>query len=131
MDGVTKLQELSGWILPDGSWKPAEEWWHVSVLYDLESEQCTALNEELRGALKSGDEALIRRSAANSGFIKISRQQLDLISLNLNQLRTIQRLLELMNPDEELTLLLDHGHRQKKMSVERMLKLRSVNPITS
>jgi hypothetical protein len=129
MDGVTKLQDLSGWILPDGSWKPAEEWWHVSVLYDLETEQCNALTEDLKAALKSGDEALIRRSAANAGFIKISRQQLDLVSLNLNQLRTIQHLLELMNPDEELTLLLEHGHRQKKISVERMLKLRSVNPV--
>lgn len=131
MDGVTKIQELSGWILPNGSWKPAEEWWHVSVLYDLESEHCSALNSELKAALKSGDEAQIRRSAANSGFIKVSRQQIDLISLNLSQLRTIQRLLELMNPDDELTLLLEHGHRQKKISVERMLKLRSVKPITA
>lgn len=129
MDGVTKLHELSGWILPDGGWQPAEEWWHVSVLYDLESQVCPALNPELKAALKSGDEALIRRSAANSGFIKISRQQLDLVSLSLQQLRTLQRLLELMNPDEELTLLLEHGHRQKKMSVERLLKLKSAKPV--
>jgi hypothetical protein len=131
MDGVTKLHELSGWILPDGRWQPAEEWWHVSALYDLESENSMQTPHELTAALKSGDESLIRRSAANAGFVKISRQQIDLVTFNLSQLRTLQGLLELIDPDEEFTLLLDHGQRQKKLSVERILKLKSTTPVTA
>lgn len=129
MDGVIKLKELSGWILPDGHWLPAEEWWHVSALYDLKENTPQHFSESLCEAMQGGDEAKIRRSASEAGFVKISREQMDLISLSSAQLRTLQRLIELIDPEAEFIVLLEHGNRQKNMSVERILKLRSAAPI--
>jgi hypothetical protein len=129
MVGVTDIKALSGWILPDAVWQPAEEWWHVSALYDLMEQKPQHFNDGLRDALKSGDEARIRRSASEAGFIKISRQQFDLISISIGQLRTLQKLVEFIDPEDEFTVLLEHGMRQKKISVERLIKLKSTQPI--
>jgi hypothetical protein len=129
MDGVTELKAISGWILPDGRWHAAEEWWHVSALYDLQDQHPQHFQTGLVEALKAGDEAKIRRAASEAGFIKISRQQMDLIALNLPQLRTLQKLLHLIDPEEEFIILLEHGNRQKNMAVERLLKLKSVAPV--
>lgn len=131
MVGVTELNNISGWILPDGQWRPAEEWWHVSALYDLFEENPQLFSHVLQDAMKSGDEARIRRAASESGFVKISRQQLDLVSLTVQQLRTLQKLVELIDPEAEFIILLEHGHRQKNIAVERLLKLRSVTPLLS
>lgn len=131
MVGVTDIKSLSGWILPDGLWQPAEEWWHVSALYDLQ-EQCPQhFTDSLNEALGSGDEARIRRSASEAGFIKISRQQFDLVSITLNQLRTLQKLIEYIDPEDEFIVLLEHGLRQKKIAVGRLLKLKSAQPLVS
>lgn len=129
MDGVTKLKELSGWILPDGYWHPAEEWWHVSALYDLKEAYPSLFTANLNEAMQGGDESKIRRSASEAGFVKISREQMDLISLSSAQLRTLQRLIELIDPEAEVIVLLEHGNRKKNVSVERILKLRSSAPI--
>lgn len=129
MVGVTDIKALSGWILPDAVWQPAEEWWHVSALYDLMEQKPQHFNDGLRDALKSGDEARIRRSASEAGFIKISRQQFDLISISIGQLRTLQKLVEFIDPEDEFTVLLEHGMRQKNISVGRLIKLKSTQPI--
>ncbi len=131
MVGVTDIKALSGWILPDAVWQPAEEWWHVSALYDLLEQKPQHFNDSLQDALKSGDEARIRRSASEAGFIKISRQQFDLISISIGQLRTLQKLVEFIDPEDEFTVLLEHGMRQKKISVGRLIKLKSTQPILS
>jgi hypothetical protein len=131
MVGVTEIKALSGWILPDAKWQPAEEWWHVSALYDLLEQNPEYFTDSLKEALSSGDEARIRRSASEAGFIKISRQQFDLISISLGQLRTLQKLVEYIDPEDEFTVLLEHGMRQKVLSVGRLLKLKSVHPLTS
>ena len=131
MVGVTEIKALSGWILPDATWRPAEEWWHVSALYDLQEEKPEFFSEALKEALTSGDEARIRRSASEAGFIKISRQQFDLLTISVAQLRTLQKLIEYIDPEDEFTVLLEHGMRQKILSVGRLLKLKSVLPITT
>lgn len=131
MAGVTELKHISGWILPDGQWKAAEEWWHVSALYDLQEEFPQHFNPGLQEALKGGDESKIRRAASDAGFIKISRQQMDLVSMNIHQLRTLQRLVELIDPEDEFMILLEHGNRQKNIAVERLLKLKSSAPLLS
>jgi hypothetical protein len=129
MDGVTEIKEISGWILPDGHWQPAEEWWHVSALYDLKEQFPVHFSDNLQDALSGGDESKIRRAASEAGFVKISRQQMDLISLTLQQLRTLQRLVELIDPEAEFMVLLEHGNRQKNIAVGRLLKLKSVSPL--
>jgi hypothetical protein len=129
MVGVTDIKSLSGWILPDGVWQAAQEWWHVSALYDLKEQQPHIFTERLTEALQNGDEAAIRRAASEAGFVKISRQQFDFVSITLNQLRTLQKLVEYIDPDTEFIVLLEHGNRQKKISVERLLKLKSVQPL--
>ena len=131
MDGVTDLRALSGWILPDGSWQPAEEWWHVSALYDLTEQVPNHFTPELHAALKSGDESKIRRAASEAGFVKISRQQIDLVRFTLQQLRTLQRLVELFDHDAEIMVLLEHGNRQKNIRIERLIKFKSVAPLLS
>lgn len=131
MVGVTEIGSLSGWILPDGAWQPAEEWWHVSSLYDLQENCPQHFTSALKESLKSGDEARIRRSASEAGFVKISRQQFDFISMTLGQLRTLQKLVEYIDPEAEFIVLLEHGMRQKKIAVGRLLKLKSVQPLLS
>lgn len=131
MVGVTDIKALSGWILPDGVWHPAEEWWHVSALYDLQDDKPQHFNAALKEALQSGDEARIRRCASEAGFIKISRRQFDFIAMTLNQLRTLQKLVEYLDPEAEFIVLLEHGMRQKKIAVGRLLKLKSVQPLIS
>lgn len=129
MVGVTDIKALSGWILPDAVWQPADEWWHVSALYELEEKKAEHFSDNLKDALKSGDEARIRRSASEAGFVKISRQQFDFVSLTIQQLRTLQKLVEYIDPEAELTVLLEHGCRQKKITVGRLLKLKSTQPL--
>ncbi|NBX17433.1 MAG: hypothetical protein EBR09_08720 [Proteobacteria bacterium] len=131
MVGVTEIKVLSGWILPDASWQPAEEWWHVSALYDLLEKKPEYFTDALKDALSGGDEARIRRSASEAGFIKISRQQFDLLNISNAQLRTLQKLVEYIDPEDEFTVLLEHGMRQKVISVGRLLKLKSGLPITA
>ncbi|MEN9825178.1 MAG: hypothetical protein RI953_923 [Pseudomonadota bacterium] len=129
MVGVTDIKSLSGWILPDGTWQPAEEWWHVSALYDLKDLKPEFFPSALTDALKTGDETSIRRAASEAGFIKISRQQFDLVAITIHQLRTLQKLVEYIDPEAEFIVLLEHGNRQKQLSVGRLLKLKSAQPI--
>jgi hypothetical protein len=124
MNGVTKLQELSGWILPDGKWKEVPEWWHLSALFDLRDEghpdlQCAESKEILSG----GDEALIRDLAARKNFAKVSRCLVDAYALSELQLATLQALLECCDLEAELTVL-SFGGVQKTLSVARFLKLK-------
>ena len=124
MHGVTSLLELSGWILPDGTWISVQEWWHLSTLFELRDQGYEGLScTESINALATGDEALIRDLAARKGLAKVSRCVLDAYVFNDAQLATLQGLMELCDLDAELTLL-SHGGTQRNISVARLLKLR-------
>ena len=124
MHGVTSLQSLSGWILPCGTWKAVQEWWHLSALFELRDAGHQAfLCAESKGILDSGDEALIRDLAARKGLAKVSRGVLDAYTLNDAQLATLKSLMEVCDLEEELTLL-SEGGAQRNIAVARVLKLR-------
>jgi|GEM_PF-621111 len=124
MHGVSNVRELSGWILPDGTWRSVPEWWHISALFDLRDEGHTSLTcQTARATLDSGDEAQIRDLAARRGFAKVSRGMLDAYSFTDTQLATLQDLLEICDLEAELTLLSEDG-AQRIVSVARLLKLR-------
>lgn len=122
---VATLAELSGWLLPDGRFVAAAEWWHLNALYELRDggDSCmdsAALLEELR----RGDEDAIKLQAARSGFVKCSKHGIDGMRLTDAQLVTLQGLLGLCAPDEEVQVFHTEGGALRRMSVQRLLKLR-------
>lgn len=121
------LNKISGWILTDGTWYPTEEWWHISSIYDLKEQGFPSLqSKETKEILDSGDESNIRDHLANLGFIKISRSQIDGIKLTTTQLVTLQNLLSLCNPDDEIGLLGSNG-LIKHIRIARIMKLKNPN----
>jgi hypothetical protein len=124
---VEKIEELSGWILPDGTWHGCEEWWHIPVLYDLRDAQHPALvTEEAIKTLHSGIEEHIRNYASNAGFIRISRKLIDGTALTYEQLQTLQELLEFCDLDAEIGLLGPNPNGAvRQTTVERILKTRN------
>lgn len=124
--------KISGWILPDGHFESVEEWWHLNYLYEL-SETGSQLFSDVtsREILQSGDESAIRHLAAERALVKISRGEIDGYSMSDCQLRTLQSLLELSNPDFEFRIIgRDPSSRDlRKVSVARILKLRSASSL--
>jgi hypothetical protein len=119
------LNKISGWILTDGKWHPTEEWWHINAIYDLKEEGYSILqSKETKEILKEGDESKIRDHLAALGFIKISRSQIDGIKLNIPQLVTLQNLLSLCNPDDEIGILGSNGVL-KFIRISRIMKLKN------
>ena len=119
------LNSISGWILSEGKWFPTEEWWHIQAIYDLRDEGYPDLQtKETKAILAEGDESKIRDHLANIGFIKISRCQIDGIKLNKKQLYTLQNLLSLCNPEDEIGILGRNG-TLKFLSIARVMKLKN------
>ena len=126
MPGVINIVELSGWILPDGTWMAVEEWWHLSALFDLRDTGMTPLTtKQSLAVLAGGDEAQIRHHVAELGFVKISRSLIDAYTLSSSQLRTLQELLEFCDLESELGLLQSANAEIKQISVARILKLKN------
>jgi hypothetical protein len=101
-----------------------QEWWHLSMLFELRDEGHPLLTcAQSAAVLATGDEALIRDLAARKGLAKVSRSILDAYTLNDAQLTTLQGLLDICDLDAELTLL-SQGGRQKTITIARLLKLR-------
>ena len=126
MPGVINIAELSGWILPDGTWIAVEEWWHLSALFDLRDTGMTPLTtKDSLTVLAGGDEAQIRHHVAELGFVKISRSLIDAYTLSSSQLRTLQELLEFCDLESELGLLQSANAEIKQISVARILKLKN------
>jgi hypothetical protein len=121
--------ELSGWILPDGTWLPVAEWWHINAIYDLR-DSCLALanNSAVLDALSSGDEAEIRHQLALAGFAKVSRGILDTYSLSDLQLKTLQDQILYFDSTQEIVVL-RQGGSEKKTTLERVLKLKRAHPL--
>lgn len=118
-------QSLSGWVLPDGTWHPTREWWHISALYELQQENLSELNTpRAKRILKEGCEESIRNFVAEIGFVKISRRQIDASSLNHAQLCTLKNLFNLLSLDEEFLLLMPSG-KEKVWPIERIMKLKN------
>lgn len=123
-----KQEDLSGWILPDGTWLPVDEWWHIAALYDLRDSGYTALlSLRSESILLGGDEALIRSHAADLGFVKVSRRLLDAYSMNQAQLKTLQEQLIYCDLEAEFGILNGDKGVVRTISVARLLKLR--NPL--
>lgn len=126
MHGVTRIEHLSGWLLPEGDWIAVEEWWHISALYDLRDTGYAPLaTEASRIVLEAGEEAAIRHHVATLGLIKISRKMIDAYMMNGAQLRTLKGLLEVCDLEAELGLLTGHNGQVRNVSVSRLLKLRN------
>jgi hypothetical protein len=120
------LEQLSGWILPDGSWRPVEEWWHVSALYDYISEGLDfALTDFFQSTLKEGDEAKIRDMASKAGLVKVGKRIIDAYVISTLQLRTLQEIYALCSPDTELEWL-QEGGVSTVLVVSKLLKLRKM-----
>jgi hypothetical protein len=119
-----QVVEVSGWIFPDGQWRSVEEWWHLNAIYEWRDKNDPfASLPSLQPALNSGDEASIRHALASEGFAKISRGVLDTYTFSDLQLRTLQTQLEDFDYQEELVWVAE-GAVEKKMSLERLLKLK-------
>ncbi len=124
---IEKVEDLSGWILPNAAWKECEDWWHIPVLYDLRDANYKPLaTPEARQVLDSGIEETIRDFASTAGFFRISRKMIDGRSMTLAQLVTLQSLLEFCNPDSEIGLLgPDSNSPVRTTTVEKILKTRN------
>lgn len=123
---VSELAQLSGWILPDGTWQACEDWWHLTSLYDLRDEGHNDLTTtDAREVLHRGREDEIRDLAANLGFIRISRSLIDGHALTSAQLQTLQRLIEFCDPDAEVEVLNSKENTRVRMTVARIIKLRN------
>lgn len=123
------LNKISGWILTDGTWLPTDEWWHISAMYDLKEQGYLSLQDkETTEILRLGEESTIREHLAKLGFIKISRSQIDGIKLTQTQLVTLQNLLALCNPDDEIGLLGNNG-TIKYIRIARIMKLKNPNAL--
>ncbi|MBX9703332.1 MAG: hypothetical protein K2X39_04185 [Silvanigrellaceae bacterium] len=121
------LEEICGWILPDGTWLAVEQWWHISAIYDLQEAGYPALQEgDIEKALKKGDEIEIRALLAHQGFIKISRHQVDALNISNKQLQTLQGLLELCNPEDDLEFIQNESYSYKYIKISRIMKLKCV-----
>ncbi len=117
---------LSGWILPDASFVHVAEWWHVSYLYDLRDNGMPLLQEPAALAtLAEGDESNIRNLAAQLGFVKISRGEIDANGMTEAQLSALQCELELFDPSFEFRLLISGGQTIKTIAIDRLMKLKS------
>jgi hypothetical protein len=128
---IERTEDLSGWILPDGTWQACEEWWHIPVLYDLRDADHAALTSiEARQILDSGIEEKIRNFAALAGFIRISRNLIDAAGLSHEQLLTLQHLLEFCDLDAEIGLLGPNPNGSvRQVTIERILKTRNPNAL--
>lgn len=124
---IEKIEDLSGWILPDATWKACDDWWHIPVLYDLRDANYPCLTSaEARKILHSGVEESIRDFAASLGFFRVSRKMIDGRSMTLEQLVTLQSLLEFCNPDSEIGLLgPDANAPIRTTTVEKILRMRN------
>lgn len=124
---IEKVEDLSGWILPDASWHACDDWWHIPVLYDLRDSNYPCLtSSEARKILNSGIEETIRDFAASLGFFRVSRKLLDGRAMTLEQLVTLQGLLEFCDPDSEVGLLgPDSNGPVRTTTVEKILKTRN------
>jgi hypothetical protein len=128
MAGVSKIQDLSGWLLPDGDWYETSEWWHVAALYDLQGGGFALLqSEETSAILKRGEEAEIRNHVSLLGLIKISRSFIDGTQMNLAQLKTLQVLLEVCDLEAEFRYLSGSDGELRAVSVARILKLKNAS----
>lgn len=126
MDQPEHLSDISGWILPNGQWHSTEEWWHINALYDLRDEGLAELQgAEASAVLSRGDEGEIRDFVARLGFVKISRNQIDAVQMTRNQLSTLQNLLLLCNPEQEIGILLGSTGMLKQVEVSRVMKLKN------
>ncbi len=123
------LNKISGWILTAGTWHLTDEWWHISAIYDLKDQGYPCLqSKDTSTVLNLGDESIIRDHLAQLGFIKISRCQIDGIKLSNIQLATLQNLLSLCNPDDEIGLLGSNGVI-KHIRIARIMKLKNANAL--
>lgn len=121
------LNDISGWILTEGKWHPTDEWWHINAIYDLRDRGHPDLQgKETKEILLEGEESKIRDHIASLGFIKISRSQIDGVKLNRQQLSTLQNLLSLCDPEDEIGILGSNGIL-KFLSISRVMKLK--NPL--
>ncbi|WP_186647888.1 hypothetical protein [Fluviispira vulneris] len=121
-----RLSEISGWILPCGKWHSTEEWWHINALYDLRDSGLSSLQEKTTlSILANGDEAQIRDHVAHLGFIKISRCQLDGVNMSRQQLATLQSLLFLCDPEQEIGILIGNTGIIKNVNISRIMKLKN------
>ncbi|KAB8028119.1 hypothetical protein [Fluviispira multicolorata] len=128
MSQPERLNEISGWILPCGKWYDTEEWWHINALYDLRDSGLNELqNLSTLNILSGGDEAQIRDHVASLGFIKISRNQLDGVQMSRQQLSTLQSLLLLCDPEQEVGILIGNTGIIKNINISRIMKLK--NPV--
>jgi hypothetical protein len=127
MSKVLDPAQLSGWILPDGSWLEVDAWWHLNSLYDLRAQGRVAglCDPEPAAILDVGDEAAVRDMAARLGFVKISRGEIDAYALLDHQLKTLQHVLEEFDPSFRFRLIIMGGERIDHVSIERIMKLRS------
>lgn len=117
---------ISGWILPCGTWKTAQEWWHIVTLYDLKDlGHPTLQSQEAHEIFAQGCETKIREFAAQNGFVKIAHQKIDGLFLNKKQLLCLQDLLLHYDIHTEFEIL--HGTLGfiKTITVYKILKLKN------
>lgn len=124
------VSECSGWILPEGRFVPVEEWWHVSGLYDLKDQNYPLFQSDIAQKIfQNGNEESIRNFAAQVGLVKIGRGQLDGEKFNEQQLVTLKLLIQFLDPEFEFEILSPSVGLIKKMSVDRILKVKNTNVI--
>lgn len=124
----TEITKISGWILPDASWRQVDEWWHISGIYDLHKEKNVFLQDaKTKLNLKIGKEEDIRAHVASLGFIKFSRGQIDALSMTKKQLLSVKNLISTCHEDEKLSFFHFETENIKHFFVSQILKIQ--NPL--
>lgn len=117
---------LSGWLLPDGTFLEAKEWWHLAALYDLrDAGEVLLCTPQAKIVLDGGDEDRIKEFVFQIGFVKLGRRLVEGAELSVGQLKTLHSLIEFFVPDEELGFILEGEENPRYMSVDRILKLKN------
>jgi hypothetical protein len=113
----------SGWLLPDATWHPCEPWEHIRAV-----KQIAWLLEQRSGHYRLNqcwdlqDDEPIRHCLARMGLVKISYNLVDADSITMAQLRALQDLYRLHEPDTDLEFI---GGIRMRLELSLFLKLKS------
>lgn len=113
----------SGWLLPDATWHPCEPWDHIRAV-----KQIPWLLEQRSGHYRLDqcwdleDDEPIRQCLARMGLVKVSYNLVDADSISTAQLRALQDLYRLHEPDTDLEFI---GSIRLRLELRAFLKLKS------
>lgn len=117
------MSQRCGWILPDGTFVSCAPWQHLQSARELPFVvEARTRHSSLNANWDDGEGELLRKALGEIGLVKVHDILIDVESLNLSQLKTLQALFELDEPRKEIQFV---GKVTLKMEVRLFLKLKS------